>query len=191
MMSEQIAKRIPYGSADYGRMRRGNSYYVDKTHFIPLLSETDVRNILEHYHQTGALQVEIDLCLEVMQLWYDGYCFAKKISADSNSTRLYNSNLVWHFVKPAIREKGIPDALIDQNMRIDYGKLRHLLTVDQQMHQRQLNGNFSQLRSMIHCLTVLLITWPVQLSPSQSPGGLDAPNHNTGRVCWQDRHSLV
>ncbi|MFN8495024.1 MAG: hypothetical protein U0350_45895 [Caldilineaceae bacterium] len=36
-MSSQPIKRIPYGLADYGRMRQDNSYYVDKTHFIPLL----------------------------------------------------------------------------------------------------------------------------------------------------------
>ncbi|MFQ5616339.1 MAG: AAA family ATPase, partial [Anaerolineales bacterium] len=30
-------KRIPYGIADFKRFRRDNAYYVDKTHFIPLL----------------------------------------------------------------------------------------------------------------------------------------------------------
>jgi hypothetical protein len=30
-------KRIPYGVADYRQMREDNGYYVDKTHFIPLL----------------------------------------------------------------------------------------------------------------------------------------------------------
>jgi len=30
-------KRIPYGVADYGRLRRENAYYVDKTRFIPLI----------------------------------------------------------------------------------------------------------------------------------------------------------
>jgi len=30
-----IPKRIPYGVADYGRLRRENAYYVDKTYYIP------------------------------------------------------------------------------------------------------------------------------------------------------------
>ncbi|MEZ4731547.1 MAG: AAA family ATPase [Caldilineaceae bacterium] len=30
-----VPKRIPYGVADYGRLRRENAYYVDKTHYIP------------------------------------------------------------------------------------------------------------------------------------------------------------
>ena len=38
----------------------------------------------------------------------------------------------------------MPDQLIDTNVRIDYGKLRHLLTVN-----RQLNGNFDLLRHII------------------------------------------
>ncbi|MEZ4728726.1 MAG: AAA family ATPase [Caldilineaceae bacterium] len=36
-MSEQPIKRIPYGVADYRRIRTDNAYYVDKTHFIPLV----------------------------------------------------------------------------------------------------------------------------------------------------------
>lgn len=128
----------------------GDNLSIDAT-FNELVgfSEAEVRAILEHYHDAGVLQVNIDLCLAVMQIWYDGYCFSKMIGTDRNAVRLYNSNLVWHFVKQAIREKAIPDTLIDQNMRIDYGKLRHLLTVDQHIHQQQLNGNFSQLRSII------------------------------------------
>ncbi|MBN1878253.1 MAG: AAA family ATPase [Anaerolineae bacterium] len=33
----QAIKRIPYGIADYRRMRQDNMYYVDKTRFLPLL----------------------------------------------------------------------------------------------------------------------------------------------------------
>ncbi|MEZ4734793.1 MAG: hypothetical protein R3E79_47480 [Caldilineaceae bacterium] len=34
--------------------------------------------------------------------------------------------------------------MIDQNIRIDYGKLRHLMAID-----RRLNGNFSVLKSIV------------------------------------------
>lgn len=34
---QPATKRIPYATADYGRLRRDNAYYVDKTRFIPLL----------------------------------------------------------------------------------------------------------------------------------------------------------
>lgn len=36
-MNEQPIKRIPYGVADYRRIRTDQAYYVDKTHFIPLI----------------------------------------------------------------------------------------------------------------------------------------------------------
>ncbi|MEZ4659049.1 MAG: AAA family ATPase [Caldilineaceae bacterium] len=107
-------------------------------------TEAETRAILEHYHQAGALQLDVDFCLETMQLWYDGYCFAKALATQPDVPRIYNSTLVWHFVKQAIRERSIPYELIDANMRIDYGKLRYLLTVD-----GHLNGNFGKLRSII------------------------------------------
>ncbi len=31
--------RIPYGVADFHTLRRGHHYYVDKTHYLPLLEE--------------------------------------------------------------------------------------------------------------------------------------------------------
>ena len=107
-------------------------------------TEAEVRDILEHYYQAGALKLEVNACLETMRPWYDGYCFAQAIGANANGVRMYNPTLVWHFVKQAIREEAIPRELIDSNMTIDYGKLRHLLVAD-----RHLNGNFSQLRSLI------------------------------------------
>ena len=107
-------------------------------------TEAEVHGILEHYYQAEELKLTVDFCLETMKIWYDGYCFAQEIGASVSGVRIYNSTLVWHFVKQAIREMKIPRQLIDANMRIDYGKLRHLLTVD-----RHLNGNFSQLRSII------------------------------------------
>jgi hypothetical protein len=107
-------------------------------------TESEVFSILEHYHQREDLKLTPNECLATLRLWYDGYCFGRKLTAQQNVPHIYNSTLVWHFVKQAIREQDIPRELIDTNMRIDYGKLRHLLTVD-----RHLNGNFSQLRSII------------------------------------------
>ena len=36
-MTAQAVKRIPYGNADFRRLQLDNSYYVDKTSFIPML----------------------------------------------------------------------------------------------------------------------------------------------------------
>jgi len=51
---------------------------------------------------------------------------------------------VLHYVKHSVPNKAGPRQLIDSNVRIDYGKLRHLLLTG-----RQLNGNFDLLRRVI------------------------------------------
>ena len=75
----------------------------------------------------------------IMGQWYNGYRFAKAAEAD-----LYNSAMVLYYLKHSIPNRGLPDYPIDTNVRIDYGKLRHLLVVG-----RQLNGNFDLLRTII------------------------------------------
>ncbi|MFN8492444.1 MAG: AAA family ATPase [Caldilineaceae bacterium] len=65
-MSEQTAKRIPYGSADYGRMRQDNSYYVDKTRFIPLLEAQPYFVFLIRPRRFGKT-----LWLSLLQHYYD------------------------------------------------------------------------------------------------------------------------
>ena len=74
-----------------------------------------------------------------MGQWYNGYRFAKTAETD-----LYNTDMVLYYLKDSIPNRGVPDYLIDTNVRIDYGKLRHLLVVG-----RQLNGNFDLLRDVI------------------------------------------
>lgn len=65
-MSEQPAKRIPYGSADFGRMRQDNSYYVDKTRFIPLLEAQPYFVFLIRPRRFGKT-----LWLSTLQHYYD------------------------------------------------------------------------------------------------------------------------
>ena len=111
------------------------------TQFNGLLGfcEAEVREMLEYYRDAGALTLDVETCLDTMKAWYDGYRFSKK--AD---THVFNSDMVLYFLKQAMRERSLPDHLIDQNVRVDYGKLRHLITVDQ-----RLNGNFSQLKQIM------------------------------------------
>ena len=70
----------------------------------------------------------------IMGQWYNGYRFSRAAKND-----LYTSDMVIYYLKHSIPNRGVPDYLIDTNVRIDYGKLRHLLVVD-----RQANGNLAQ-----------------------------------------------
>ena len=53
-MAKKTIKRIPYGLADYRRLQQDNSYYVDKTRFIPLLE-------VLHYPVVGLVALAIIL----------------------------------------------------------------------------------------------------------------------------------
>ena len=95
--------------------------------------------MLQTYHDYGVLRQEVDEALAVMSEWYNGYRFAKGATGD-----LYNTDMVLYYLNESIANEAPPDDLIDTNVRIDYGKLRHLLTVN-----RQLNGNFDLLRHLV------------------------------------------
>ncbi len=102
-------------------------------------TEQEVRSLLETYRDCGVFDQEVDAALAAMREWYDGYRFAK----GAHGT-LYNTDMVLYYLKQSVPNRPMPDELIDVNVRIDYGKLRHLLVAD-----RRLNGNFDLLRQVI------------------------------------------
>lgn len=71
--------------------------------------------------------------------WYNHYHFHP-----SRREPIINSDMALYYLKSLYRLQTPPDELIDHNVRIDYGKLRHLVQID-----RRLNGNFSLLREVI------------------------------------------
>ena len=102
-------------------------------------TEGEVRRLLRTYRDLGAFNQDIDAAMALMGEWYNGYRFAKAAGGD-----IYNTDMVLYFLKWSMPNKPPPDELIDVNVHIDYGKLRHLLTVG-----KQLNGNFDLLRHII------------------------------------------
>ncbi len=102
-------------------------------------TEHEVRDMLETYRDLGVFDQDPEATLDTMREWYDGYRFA---TAAGNA--VYNTDLVLYYLKHSLPNEPGPDNLIDANVRIDYGKLRHLLTVGQ-----RLNGNFDLLREVI------------------------------------------
>ncbi|MDE0217981.1 MAG: AAA family ATPase [Spirochaetaceae bacterium] len=102
-------------------------------------TEAEVRRLVETYREHGVLDQDVDDAMALMGEWYNGYRFAKDADND-----LYNSDMVLYYLDESMPNRGVPDYLIDTNVRIDYGKLRHLLVTG-----RQLNGNFDLLRDVI------------------------------------------
>ncbi len=103
-------------------------------------TEADVSDLLTYYQSHGLLSpAGLDDTLTLMREWYDNYRFA----FDAETT-LFNTDMVLYFVRNLIETGQFPRDMIDGNVRIDYGKLRHLVILD-----KRLNGNFSYLRQII------------------------------------------
>ena len=102
-------------------------------------TEAEVRDLLTLYRERGAFDQEVDAALAVMREWYDGYRFAH------GGRDIYNPDMVLYYLKHCVPNEPPPDDLIDVNVRIHYGKLRHLLVVSRDAGVR-FNGNFDLLR---------------------------------------------
>ncbi len=122
-------------------------------------TEDEVRDMLRMYRDRGAIEEDPDTALDLMREWYDGYRFAEEAGSD-----LYNTDMVLYYLRESIANGRPPSQLIDSNVRIDYGKLRHLLLVNRQASARpegakeyvhvptgeaELNGNFDVLRQVV------------------------------------------
>ena len=93
-------------------------------------TEVDVRAMLEYYATTCEFHHTTDQLIEIMKPWYDNYCFAKQ---SYGRTTMYNSNMVLYFVDNYIRNGGeVPDNMLEENIRVDYNKLRMLIRKDKE-----------------------------------------------------------
>jgi hypothetical protein len=106
-------------------------------------TKEDVVEMIDYYRQNRAIEFAAPYLLNIMNDWYNHYVFSKKAS-----TKLFNSDMVLYFLDECIRNRDIPDELIDPNVKIDYGKLRHLIIIDNEKG-RVTNGNFSRLKQII------------------------------------------
>ena len=99
----------------------------------------EVGRLVETYRELGVFNQDPATAMGIMGQWYNGYRFATAAETD-----LYNTDMVLYYLKHSMPNRDVPTYLIDTNVRIDYGKLRHLLVTG-----RQLNGNFDLLRNII------------------------------------------
>ena len=93
-------------------------------------TEEEVREMLTYYSTTCHFNHTIDELIEIMKPWYDNYCFALECY---NEATLYNSNMVLYFLYNYI-DNGceLPRYMIEENIRIDYEKLRMLIRRDKE-----------------------------------------------------------
>ena len=93
-------------------------------------TEEEVREMLTYYSQHYEFHHTVDELIETMKPYYDNYCFAKQAFGE---TTMYNSNMVLSFMYKYLDNRcRIPDAMLDENIRVDYNKLRMLIRKDKE-----------------------------------------------------------
>ena len=92
-------------------------------------TEEEVRQMLTYYSTTSPFNHSVDELIEIMKPWYDNYCFAEECYGE---TTMYNSNMVLYFVKNYIQRGKAPRDMVEDNIRIDYEKLRMLIRNDKE-----------------------------------------------------------
>ncbi len=101
-------------------------------------TESEVKEILLYYKKAGKIKHEVSQILDIFRQWFGNYRFSKKTKSN-----MFNSTMVFNFLIDYMQLNEIPDNLIDDNTKIDYTKLQHLLIID-----KKLNGNFSVLKQI-------------------------------------------
>ncbi len=97
----------------------------------------DLRAIADYYALHCGF--DADKAYDIALRWYDNYRFG-----DFSAPPIANTTIVLSFLGYLWRVKKFPKELIDENLRTDYAKIRHLVTLD-----RRLNGNFRVLENLI------------------------------------------
>ena len=102
-------------------------------------TESEVVEMFVYYKSTGLIETDYNRHLAVMREWYNNYRFS-----DDTDEVVYNSDMVLYYIEHLLSERKPPKRFIDRNVRMDYKKLRYLVTLD-----KKLNGNFSKLKELI------------------------------------------
>ena len=97
----------------------------------------DVHAIAQYY--TAAAGFDAEKAERVCLDWFDNYRFG-----EAGAPPVANTTLVLNLFNQIVNGKHWPTDYIDENLRTDYAKIRHLVTMD-----RRLNGNFHVLENLL------------------------------------------
>ena len=97
----------------------------------------DLRAITDYYAPRCGF--DADKAYDAAITWYDNYRFGS-----ASAPSVANTTLVLYFFEQLVNARVWPDDMVDENLRTDYAKIRHLVTMD-----RRLNGNFHVLENLL------------------------------------------
>ena len=109
----------------------------DVTSGLTGFRHADLRAISDYYGERCGF--DPDRLFATARTWYDNYRFG---SVDAPPVA--NTTIVLSFFNYIWQTRRFPKELIDENLRTDYAKIRHLVTVN-----RRLNGNFHVLENLL------------------------------------------
>jgi hypothetical protein len=108
----------------------------------------EAESLIDYYRQTGKIRHSTPVLMKLMSQWYNHYCFSLR-----SGRKVFNTVQVLYFLREYMKESRIPEEMIDNNVRIDYNKLRHLMVIDKE-GTKEINGNFSRLLHIIETGTL-------------------------------------
>ena len=97
----------------------------------------DLRAIADYYAPRCGF--DADKAYAAARAWYDNYRFGSY-----NAPALANTTLVLSLFNLLWQTHEFPYDMVDENLRTDYAKIRHLITVD-----KRLNGNFHAIETVV------------------------------------------
>ena len=105
----------------------------------------DLREMLAYYRANAGFDFDADAIFETMRQWYDNYRFSPDTDAENRvPPSVANPTLVFYFMQYFLQNHKPQPELVDENLRTDYMKIRHIIT-----EGKKINGNFHQLEDII------------------------------------------
>ncbi len=111
----------------------------------------ETREMLEYYRSAGLIRHDVSYVMDIFNRWYGNYVFSKHAPPGE---KLFNPDMVLYFLREYFKIQSIPEDLVDRNVRMDYGKLKHLIVVNRLKEKstesaKSTNGNFDRLKEII------------------------------------------
>jgi len=118
----------------------GTNLSLDPT-FADLMGFThdDVREMLAYYRDAGALKLDADELADFMTENFNGFSFCGQ-----RQVKMCNPMMVLSYLAYILRNGMRPTESFDENVRTDYAKVKHLITID-----NRLGPNFSILERIV------------------------------------------
>ena len=105
----------------------------------------DLREMLAYYRANAGFDFDADAVFETMRNWYDNYRFSPDTDAENHvPPSVANPTLVFYFMQYFLQNHKPQLDLVDENLRTDYMKIRHIIT-----EGKKINGNFHRLEEII------------------------------------------